>query len=472
MAKTASKKAPARKSSRTGTGKPVIRTFRSAMNFLNARTNYERMVRVGYNATNFNLTRMQRLATALGNPQRQFKSVHIAGTKGKGSTAHMVAAMLQRGGLKVGLYTSPHFISICERMRIDGQQISEPEFARLIAKVAPHVEKETKDAFTFFEIMTAAAFQYFADQGVDIAVIETGLGGRLDSTNILKPEVCAITNISYDHMAQLGRTLPEIAEEKAGIFKPGTPVITGPQESAVTKVLKAAAKKVGAPLRIVGDDIEFSYRFESSRATGPHTRVCMSTSGSRFDHVQVPLLGEHQAHNCGIALGVIDALRAGGLEISEQDAIDGLEDLEVRGRMEIVRENPRTVVDGAHNAASIAALMRAIGQNVNYDSMVVIFGCSVDKDIDGMLAQLQLGADKIIFTSTGPVRSMDPHELHQRFAEKSQKMAMVEPDLKDAFRVACNCVGRDDLICVTGSVYLAGRAMQELPQDETEVHRA
>ena len=467
MAKTVSKKAPKRKTSRTAAGKPAaIRTFRSAMNFLNARTNYERMVRVGYTPANFNLTRMQRLATALGNPQRQFMSVHIAGTKGKGSTAHMVAAMLQRSGYKVGLYTSPHFVSICERVRVNGDQISEAEFARLVAKVAPVVEKETKDAFTFFEIMTAAAFQHFADQGVDIAVLETGLGGRLDSTNIVKPEVCAITSISYDHMAQLGRTLPAIAEEKAGIIKTGIPVITGPQEPEVTKVLKEAAKKVDAPLRIVGEDIEFSYRFEKSRAAGPHTRVCMSTSSSRFDHVQVPLLGEHQAHNCGIALAVIDALRERGMKIAEQDAIDGLEKLTVPGRLEIIRQQPRTVVDGAHNAASIAALMRAIGQNINYDSMVVIFGCSVDKDIDGMLSQLQLGADKIIFTSTGPVRSADPHELHQRFAEKTQKMAMVEPDLKDAFRVACNCVGRDDLVCVTGSMYLVGRAMTELAEEE------
>jgi dihydrofolate synthase/folylpolyglutamate synthase len=470
MPKTASNKSPrSTKEAAPKARKPKlepdrsrIRNYRSAINYLNTRTNYEKMVRVGYNHTNFNLSRMQRLATALGNPHREFKSIHIAGTKGKGSTAHMIAAMLRKAGFKVGLYTSPHFLSICERIVVDNEQVTEVEFGRLIARVAPVVDKIASDGVTFFEIITAAAFLHFVDKGVDIAVVETGLGGRLDSTNILKPEVCAITNISYDHMAQLGNTLEAIAEEKAGIFKPGVPIVTCEQTAGVTRVLREHAGKLGSDINVVGDDITFSYRFESSRVTGPHTRVCMATPTTRLDHVRVPLLGEHQAHNCGIALGVIDVLRKQGTDISEQDAIDGLADVTVRGRLEIIRTQPNTVVDGAHNAASIAALMRAIGQNIPYDSMVIIFGCSTDKDITGMLKELQLGADKVIFTSTGPTRSADPHELLQRFQEKSNKMAMVEPELKDAFRVATTCVSRDDLICITGSVYLVGRAMREL----------
>lgn len=471
MSKTASKRAPKARASKARKSAPApdrsrIRNYRSAINYLNTRTNYEKMVRVGYNHTNFNLSRMQRLAAALGNPQREFKSIHIAGTKGKGSTAYMIAAMLRQAGFKVGLYTSPHFLSIRERIVVDGRQVSETEFGKLIARVAPAVDKIASDGATFFEIITAAAFLHFMDKGVDIAVIETGLGGRLDSTNIIKPEVCAITNISYDHMAQLGNTLEAIAEEKAGIFKPGVPVVTCHQAAGVKRVLRDQAAKTGCEISFIGDDVEFSYRFESSRITGPHTRVCMATRATRFDHVQVPLLGEHQAHNCGIALGVIDVLRKQGLDISEQDAIDGLAHVSVRGRLELIREEPRTVVDGAHNAASIAALMRAIGQNIAYDSMVVIFGCSTDKDITGMLKELQLGADKVIFTSTGPTRSADPHELLQRFQEKSNKMAMVEPELKDAFRVATTCVSRDDLVCITGSVYLVGRAMRELAELE------
>ena len=224
------------------------------------------------------------------------------------------------------------------------------------------------------------------------------------------------------------------------------------------RVLRKAAERVGCPLRIIGEDIEFSYRFESSRASGPHTRVCMATPTTRFDHLRVPLLGEHQAHNCGVALGIIDALRQSGYSVPEQGAIDGLAKVRVQGRMELIRELPRTIVDAAHNASSVAALMRAIGQNITYDSMVVIFGCSADKDIEGMLSQLQLGADKVIFTTAATPRSVDPHELHTRFSEKSQKMAQVGETLQEAYQIACKSVTREDLICITGSIYLVGLA--------------
>lgn len=435
-----------------------IRTYRAALDFLNSRTDYEKMLRVGYNHTNFNLSRMLRILAALGNPHKKIRTVHVAGTKGKGSTCHMIAAMLQNAGYKTGLYTSPHIVELRERIVVDGRMISEAEFTRLMARIAPVVSRLQRDEPTFFEILTAAAFLSFAQHKVDMAVIETGLGGRLDSTNVIKPEVCGIVSISYDHIAQLGNTLEKIAEEKAGIFKPGVPVISAPQVPAVRRVLKKAAERVGCPIRFVGEDIEFSYRFESSRASGPHTRVCMATPTTRFDHLRVPLLGEHQAHNCGVALGMIDALREAGHQIPEQDAIDGLAKVQIQGRLELIRDMPRTIVDAAHNAASVAALMRAIGQNISYDSMVVIFGCCQDKDIDGMLSQLQLGADKVIFTSAGTPRSVPPQELHARFVEKSQKMAQIGETLEDAYRIACKSVTREDLICITGSVYLVGQA--------------
>ncbi|MGD8453736.1 MAG: folylpolyglutamate synthase/dihydrofolate synthase family protein [Phycisphaerae bacterium] len=434
------------------------------MDFLNTRTDYEKMVRVGYNHSNFNLSRMLRILAQLGNPHKKLRTVHIAGTKGKGSTGHMVAAMLQNAGYRTGLYTSPHFIDIRERIAIDGKMVSEGEFVKLIARIAPVVASLERDNPTFFEIMTAAAFIYFVNKNVDIAVIETGLGGRLDSTNVISPEVCVITNISYDHVAQLGNTLEKIAEEKAGIFKSGTPIIAAPQPENVKRVLRRVAEAVKAPIRFLGDDVEFSYRFESSRTTGPHIRVCMATPTSRFDHLQVPLLGEHQAENCGVALGVIDVLRQKGYDLPEQAAIDGLAKVRIEGRLETIREHPRTVVDAAHNAASIAALMRGIGQNIGYDSMVVIFGCSQDKDIDGMLSQIQLGADKVIFTTIGNPRAADPHELHARFLEKTQKMAQVTDSLEEAYRIAQSCVTRDDLICITGSVHLVGRAKSLLAE--------
>ncbi len=421
-------------------------------------TDYEKMSRVGYNTTNFSLARMHRLLAALGNPHKKLRTVHIAGTKGKGSTAAMLAAMLSNSGLKVGLYTSPHLMNIRERVQINDEMISEADMTRLMAKIAPAVKKLVKDEPTFFEIMTTLGFMYFTEQMVDIAVIEAGLGGRLDSTNVLKPEVCAITSISFDHMDQLGHTLGKIAEEKAGIFKSGVPAVTVPQSEEVRKVLVDMAAKAGAPLLFTGKDIEFSYRFESSRASGPQTRVSLTTGNCRFEHLAVPLPGDHQAVNCGLALSIMALLKDRGFAIDDQKAIEGLAKAKLPGRMEIIHELPRILVDGAHNAASVEALMRAIGQNISYDSMVVIFGARSDKDIGGMLRHIQLGADKVIFTNAGSPKAADPAELAAEYAEQCGKMAQVADTLEEALDVAERAVTREDLICITGSFYLVGKA--------------
>lgn len=453
MARSVSVRTNGRKKSPT-----TIRTYQSAIAFINGATDYEKMTRVGYNTTNFNLARMNRLLAGLGNPHKKFRSVHIAGTKGKGSTATMLATMLQYGGLKVGLYTSPHLLDIRERIQINGEMISEAEMTRLMARIVPVVQNLAKDEPTFFEIMTALGFLQFAEQQVDMAVVEAGLGGRLDSTNVLKPEISAITSISYDHMAQLGNTLGKIAEEKAGIFKPGVPAVTVPQTDEVRQVLAAAAARVGTTLSITGKDIEFSYRFESSRSNGPQTRVSLSSGLIRFEHLAVPLPGDHQAVNCGLALSILAMLKQRGLAMDDQRAIEGLAHSRLPGRMETLHENPRVLVDGAHNAASVEALMRAIGQNIPYDSMVVVFGCRSDKDIPGMLKHIQLGADKVIFTNAGSPRGADPVELAAEYMEQCGKMAQVAPTLEEALDIAERAVTREDIICITGSFYLVGKA--------------
>jgi len=436
---------------------PTNNGYTRALRYLSTLTDHERLRIVRYNTQTFDLERMRNLLKKLGNPHEQFKSIHVAGTKGKGSTCAMTAAMLQACGYKVGLYTSPHLIDIRERMQVNGEMIPQPELARLVRLLEPIVTR-MKPMPSFFDVFTAIAFKYFAEQHVDIAVVETGLGGRLDSTNVIKPEVAAITSISKDHMQQLGHTLPKIAEEKAGIFKTGIPAITVLQEPAVEDVLRRAAEKVGAPFDITGKTIEFSYRFESSRMMGPHNRICLTTPNSRFEHLAVPLIGEHQAINCGLALSILDKLKTRGFNITDSKAMEGLAKTTIPGRMEMISTVPRIIVDGAHNAASVDAMMRAIGQHIPYDSMVVIFGCCADKDIPGMLERITSGADKVIFTKIDSVRTADPEELAARYIELYGKMAQVAPTLKDALEIANRAVTKEDLICITGSFYLVGEA--------------
>lgn len=418
------------------------------------------MLRVRYNSDTFNLDRMRSLLKRLHNPHQKIKTVHIAGTKGKGSTATMLAAMLEACGLKVGLYTSPHICDIRERITVNNAKIARTDLTKLIVKVAPHIEKMKKDQPTFFEIMTAMAFCHFAEQKVDIAVVETGLGGRLDSTNVLTPEVCGITSISMDHMHQLGKTITEIAKEKAGIFKSGVPAVSVPQNSAAKRVLRKIARDIETDLAFTGENIEFSYRVESSRREGCHTRVCLTTPRSRFEHLLVPVLGEHQALNCGLALALLDKLKERGYKIDDEKAIDGLARVRLPGRMEMLTSTPRLLVDGAHNAASIQAVMKAIGQHVPYDSMVMIFGCAADKDIRGMIEQIATGADKVIFTKAqSNPRAADPGMLAEIYEELSDgRIAQTADNLVEALRVANSAVSREDLIVTTGSFYLVGEA--------------
>ncbi len=417
---------------------------------------------IRYDDATFKLDRMHSLMEALGNPHQQVRMVHVVGTVGKGSTVAMIASMLEGCGYAVGQYTSPHLIDVRERIAINGQLISRPEFTDLIRQAATAAESIKMEP-TFFELVTAVAFLHFAEQAVDIAIIETGLGGRLDSTNVITPEVTIITRIDMDHMHILGTSLAEIAEEKAGAIKRGVPVITLDQEEEVAEKIAAKAEEIGASLRVIGKDIEFSCRFAASPDLGPHSRVCVLTETSQFMHLPVPLPGEHQAGNCALALSVIDTLKGSGFDCPEVPVLKGLTETKSPGRMELVWNRPRILVDGAHNPAAIGALMRSVGAHVPYDSMVCVFGCCEDKDIDAMLKKVVLGGDKIIFTrAKGNPRAKDPEELQRRFAEIYGKMNQVAQNLPEALDLATRAVGRDDLICVTGSFYLVGETKKYL----------
>jgi len=458
-----SSRAAAAQSAEAKAGPEAITSYPNAVRWVLELHDVERQRVVQYDPEgDFKLDRMRDLLTALGNPQEQFRSVHIAGSNGKGSTSAMISAMLRRCGFAIGSYTSPHLTDIRERITINGQKIGRSEFTELMRKVA-EASVSIGERPTFFEAMTAISFLHFAEQAVDLALVEVGLGGRLDSTNVIMPVLSLITEIQLDHTRILGTDLASIAREKAGIMKPGVPVITREQTSEVEAVFNEQAEAVGTTVRVVNRDIEFSNRFCSTAELGPHNRVCLYTDTSRLEHLPVPLPGEHQAFNCGLALAAVDHLKSIGFDCPEPVVTAGLADTEIPGRMELVWERPRILVDGAHNPDALGALMRCVGAHVPYDSMVCVFGCAQDKDIDALLDRVSLGADKVIFTkAAGNPRAADPDDLRRRFMERSGKMCQVASTVGEALELAARAVSRDDLICVTGSFYLVGDAMKHL----------
>ena len=467
---TTKKASPATKAGKAASGietKPKtltaasITSYPTAVKYLLRRPDVERM-RVIRDKDTFKLDRMRQLLAELGDPQDQIRTIHVAGTVGKGSTCAMVATMLQGCDYAVGSYSSPHLTDLRERIQIDGQLIPHAQFVSVIKAVAEAADSLGIEP-TFFEIMTAVAFKHFADEAVDIAIIEAGLGGRLDSTNVIKPEVTAVTRIAKDHQHILGHTLEEIAAEKAGIFKRDVPALVFEQTPEIEEVFRAKAEEVGAPLKVVNKDIEFSNRFCSTSELGPHTRVCLYTERSRLEHLPVPLAGEHQASNCGLALAIMDILKGVGFVCPDDRITQGLANTTLTGRMQVLWESPRILVDGAHNPEAISALMRCVGAHMPYDSMVCVFGCCQDKDIGEMLDRVNLGADKVIFTrAQGNPRAAAPEDLQRAFVERSGKMCQIADTLPEALELATRAVSREDLICVTGSFYLVGEAMKHL----------
>ncbi|MFZ4574056.1 MAG: bifunctional folylpolyglutamate synthase/dihydrofolate synthase [Phycisphaerales bacterium] len=441
--------------------------YAQAKAYLDSRLNVEAMrpAQVDSAAT-FNLDRMRALMAKLGNPQNSFLSVHVAGSKGKGSVCEMLGSVLATCRCTVGLYTSPHLVTLRERIRLQGHNLSEADFARLLTTVvaaSADIPKKLGEA-TYFELLTAMMYVHFAEQAVDVGIIEVGLGGEHDATNVITPAVSIITALQKEHTQLLGTSLAEIARAKSGIIKPGVACYTLSQPPEAMAVLEERAAAVGAPLKVLGKNVEFSYRFEAlSPNRGLHAKVCLTGTRGMFEHLVVPLHGEHQALNCGLALGAIDALRERGFSCPDGMVAEGLRRTPLNGRLERVSDSPPIYVDGAHNPESVQAVVKSVASHLRPDSMVVVFGCASDKDIARMLPGIAAGADKVIFTrADSSERSTDPRDLARKFSEISSRMYQIGPNLREALGLARRAVGRGDIILVTGSFLMAGQAKRIL----------
>lgn len=445
-----------------------IHSMRDAMAYLDATTNLERVNQTKADRPHYRLDRMHELLRVLGRPHESVRHVHIAGTKGKGSTCWMTAAMLEGCGHTVGLYTSPHILDIRERIAINRKPVSEADFVHLVQQTAVAATSLPGDLgpCTFFELNTAMALLHFAEQAVDVGVIEVGLGGLLDCTNVITPEVAAVSLIGLDHTAILGHTLEEIAAQKGGIYKPGVPALTVDQDPKVIETLRQCAQRVGAPFHVVGKDIDSTYRFEFvGPERRPQARIELTTEHSNFEHVPVPLPGEHQAQNCGLALAIIDALTERGFQCPTDRAVAGLATTKIPGRFETMGQSPTILLDGAHNPDSMRVLMKTIGQYLQYDALVVIFGCAADKEIGPMLTALSMAADKVIFTKAADnLRAIEPSVLARKYHEIDGKNAAVTRSLDEAFEVAKRSIGSGDVLCITGSFYLVGEAKKRFAE--------
>jgi len=435
----------------------------AALEYLFSATDYETMRRVRYNADTFSLDRMERLLVALGSPHRRLRAVHVAGTKGKGSTAAMIHRLAVAAGLRAGLYTSPHLVDIRERIQVGEAMIEPDDLAALIRRARPHVDRmrAAGEAPTFFEIFTALAFDHFARLAVDPAVVEVGLGGRLDATNVLRPEVAVITAISLDHTAQLGETLSKIAAEKAGIVKSGVTVVSQPQPAEAARVIERVCRQAEVPLVRIGRDVTYSWS-PAERAGRTGVRLSVRTPAAAYENLFIPLMGGHQAVNAATALAVAERTPPLAGHLTPDGAREALARLRWPGRMQYVPREPATLLDGAHNRASMERLLEAIAAHFPNRRLAFVFGAAADKDVDGMLAVLadRSGGAGVVFTRTNHPRAAEPDDLAARYANLGGGDAAAVAEPAEAVRRAGAAVVGDGLVVVCGSLYLVGEVKE------------
>ncbi len=426
--------------------------------YLYSLADYEKTRIERYTPETLDLSRVERLLAAVGNPHTRFPVVHIAGTKGKGSTAAMSEACLRAAGYRTGFYTSPHMHTFRERIQVDRRKIAREEVIALVEEVRPLIERTP--GVTYFEAITAIGFLHFARSKVEVAVVEVGLGGRLDATNVLTPEVSVITSLSLDHTYLLGNTLAEIAREKAGIIKPGIPAVSAPQRAEAIKVLEAVSQERGSSLTEVGRDWDYDpgsadldgQAFTARRITG---------GGSELDgEYWIPLLGRHQLENATNAIAALDIMHQRGFHIPIEAVHEGLRSVCWPGRMEILSREPLVVVDGAHNSYSAQVLCRALEEWFPDQRWTLIFGASADKDIAGMLKVLLPISEYTIVTRSDHPRAASPVELADVVAAVGGG-AEVSVNVRKSLRRGLALMDPASGLLVTGSTHLVADVHEE-----------
>lgn len=417
----------------------------------------------------FKLDRMIKFMSLLGNPQNRFKVIHVAGTKGKGSVCSFCASALRSAGYKVGLYTSPHMQEFTERIQVDGEEIDHLSVVRLVEtmkKVVPQVPE-----ITTFELTTALGFLYFAEKKIDVAVLEVGLGGRLDATNIVSPLVSVITSISFDHMAVLGNTLSKIAFEKGGIIKPGKPVVISPQKDEAQNRLLALCEERNSPAVIVGKDLSFtslSYSLEGQTLeVTPRFNIPVGINEESIEpsstQLIIPLLGYHQVINAATAYAAIKTATFFGLEVSDSAIQKGFAETKWLGRFEILHLDPAIVVDSAHNTDSAERLVQALDDYFPGLPVTLVFGVSADKDVKSIIKALSPRVNKVITSQSIHPRAMDAIEIMDHFKDTNLPVKAIVP-IEDAIQTAVDEAESNTLILITGSVFVAAAGRAVWPQ--------
>ena len=438
-------------------------TYPEALQYLNSFIDYERQSRYNYNKA-FELGRMRRLARLLGNPHEEIRSIHVAGTKGKGSTSAIIQSILTQAGFKTGLYTSPHLVSFRERIRIGGSLITEEDVGRILEKVRSATEELDDEGLSFFEVYTALAYLYFKEKRCDFAVYETGLGGRLDATNIIEPLVSVITPISYEHTDKLGTTLRQIASEKGGIIKEGGICVLAPQEKEALGALEKICEAKKARIILVGRDVR------ARELSSDEEKEAFSVSGmsAEYPRLEMRLLGSHQVLNASTAIAAVETLRGHGIEISAGDIRKGIAAAVWPGRLEIVSREPFVALDGAQNRASADALASAVKKifrgRGKYKNLILVLGVSKDKDIKGILDELLPIADRVILTKSKIVeRAAEPSAIRELMGGRAGE-AILTANVKEAMEKAFSKAGKEDLILITGSLFVVGEVIELLQE--------